>query len=228
MELSIMELRIMERKLSTALYAIGLSLLLFILASCSRDGFVPRDGDLLFCLGDDSPMSEAITTSTSSDSGVRYDHVALFATIDGIPSVIEATSKSGVRVIDWEEFLSEARSVGGKPGIDVMRIGEDIDIEAAIGRALAFRGQGYDWYYLPSNGLMYCSELIYESFLRRDGTHLFTAIPMSFRDKDGNMPSFWLELFKGLGMDVPEGEPGTNPNDMSKDPVLRLVHRYFN
>ena len=83
-----MELSIMERKLSTALYAIGLSLLLFISASCSRDGFVPRDGDLLFCLGDDSPMSEAITTSTSSDSGVRYDHVALFATIDGIPSVI--------------------------------------------------------------------------------------------------------------------------------------------
>ena len=74
---------------------------------------------------------------------------------------------------------------------------------------------------------MYCSELIYESFLRRDGSHLFTAIPMSFRDKDGNMPSFWVELFKGLGMDVPEGEPGTNPNDMSKDPVLRLVHRYF-
>lgn len=75
---------------------------------------------------------------------------------------------------------------------------------------------------------MYCSELIYESFLRRDGTHVFTAIPMSFRDKDGNMPEFWTELFKGLEMDVPEGEPGTNPNEMSKDAALKPVHRYFN
>ena len=48
------------------------------------------------------------------------------------------------------------------------------------------------------------------------------------RDKDGNMPEFWTELFKGLEMDVPEGEPGTNPNDMSKDAALKPVHRYFN
>lgn len=198
------------------------------LTSCCRDGFVPRDGDLLFCIGGDSPMSDAITSSTSTSESVRYDHVAIFATLGGIPSVIEADPKYGVRVTDWEEFISQAQTVGGKPGIDVMRIQEDIDIDAAIGRALGFRGQGYDWYYLPSNGLMYCSELIYESFLRRDGTHVFTAIPMSFRDKDGNMPEFWTELFKGLEMDVPEGEPGTNPNDMSKDAALKPVHRYIN
>lgn len=75
--------------------------------------------------------------------------------------------------------------------------------------------------------MMYCSELVYESFLRRDGSHLFTAIPMNFRDKDGNMPEFWTGLFAGLGRDVPEGEPGTNPNDMSRDPALQLVFRYF-
>ena len=41
------------------------------------------------------------------------------------------------------------------------------------------------------------------------------------------MPEFWEELFAGLGKEVPEGEPGTNPNDMSMEPVLTLVHRYF-
>ena len=109
------------------------------LTSCCRDGFVPRDGDLLFCIGGDSPMSDAITSSTSTSESVRYDHVAIFATLDGIPSVIEADPKYGVRVTDWEEFISQAQTVGGKPGIDVMRIQEDIDIDAAIGRALGFR-----------------------------------------------------------------------------------------
>lgn len=199
----------------------------FVLQSCSRGGFVPQDGDLLFCIGCGSSMSEAITSSTSGSEIVRYDHVAIFATVEGVPSVIEADTGSGVRVIGWEEFISQAVTVGGKPGIDVMRIHEDVDIDAAIGRALGFRGQEYDWHYLPSNGRMYCSELVYESFLRRDGSHVFTAVPMSFRDKDGNIPEFWAELFSSLGMDIPEGEPGTNPNDMSKEKVLKTVHSYY-
>lgn len=196
-------------------------------AACARNSFSPQDGDLIFCAGGDTQMSRAITSATLNDNDMQYDHVAIFANLDGIPSVIEASSKYGVRTVGWEEFLAQADKIGGKPGIDIMRIREDIDIDAAIERALSFMGQTYDWYYLPSNGMMYCSELVYESFLRRDGSHLFTAIPMNFRDKDGNMPEFWTGLFAGLGRDVPEGEPGTNPNDMSRDPALQLVFRYF-
>lgn len=195
--------------------------------SCAHNSFSPQDGDLIFCVSTDTPMSQAITSATSKDNGIQYDHVAIFATLDGIPSVIEATSKYGVRTVGWEEYLSQADQIGGKPGIDVMRITEEIDIDAAIKRALSFLGQDYDWYYLPSNGLMYCSELVYESFLRKDGSHLFTTIPMNFRDKDGNMPEFWTGLFAKHGKDVPEGKPGTNPNSMAGDPSLQLVFRYF-
>lgn len=50
---------------------------------------------------------------------------------------------------------------------------------------------------------------------------------MSFRDAEGQMPAFWVELFAKLGETVPEGVPGTNPNDLSRDEQLVEVHRYF-
>ena len=50
---------------------------------------------------------------------------------------------------------------------------------------------------------------------------------MNFRTSDGIMPEFWTRLYDGLGLPVPEGEPGTNPQDLSKDPKLAEIYRYF-
>lgn len=55
---------------------------------------------------------------------------------------------------------------------------------------------------------------------------LFAASPMNFRDSAGNMPEFWEKLFAKFSEPVPEGVPGTNPNDMAKSPVLTFVRRY--
>ncbi len=50
---------------------------------------------------------------------------------------------------------------------------------------------------------------------------------MNFRAADGSMPPFWNELFAKLGEEIPEGLPGTNPNDMSRDTLLTEVFRWF-
>ena len=50
---------------------------------------------------------------------------------------------------------------------------------------------------------------------------------MNFRAADGHMPAFWTELFDRLGEPIPEGIPGTNPNDLAKEPVLQEVWRFF-
>ena len=50
---------------------------------------------------------------------------------------------------------------------------------------------------------------------------------MNFRAADGTMPAFWTELFEKLGEPIPEGVPGTNPNDMAREGVLTEVGRYF-
>ena len=47
-----------------------------------------------------------------------------------------------------------------------------------------------------------------------DGTFIFDAAPMSFRDSNGELPLYWEQLFASLGVPVPEGLPGTNPQDM--------------
>ena len=50
---------------------------------------------------------------------------------------------------------------------------------------------------------------------------------MNFRNADGTMPQFWTDLFSRLGEPIPEGEPGTNPNDMARSTLLQTVHRYY-
>lgn len=198
------------------------------LAGCGETVFMPEDGDLLFCAVDTSAMSMAIGAATGKESmAVAYDHMAIFGVVDGVPSVIEASSRKGVAITPWDTFLSEASEINGKPAITVMRIKDGLCPEKVIARAMSFLGQPYDWYYLPSNGRMYCSELIYESYLDEAGRHIFQASPMNFRDRDGNMPQFWTDLFSGLGIPVPEGIPGTNPNDMSLSPLLEEVCRLF-
>ena len=200
------------------------------LQACGRAEFLPQDGDLVFCVGGTSAMSEAIVDATEvGQVSFQYDHVALFAQVDGEPSVIEASHKHGVVVTPWTDFLAAATSVNGQPGIVVMRVKPEIltDIASVLARARTYLGQSYDWSYLPDNDKLYCSELIYECYRQGNGEPIFIAAPMSFRDTEGQMPAFWVELFAKLGETVPEGVPGTNPNDLSRDEQLVEVHRYF-
>lgn len=173
-----------------------------------------RPGDLLFVAEGESAFSEAIYAATAAGDSVRFVHVAIMG-FGG--EVIEASPEEGVRVTTLEAFL------GSSPGVRAKRLTEPFPAAQAVERAKGYVGQPYDWWYLPDNGKMYCSELVYESCLREDGSHIFEARPMNFRAPDGTMPAFWEELYGRLGMDVPEGMPGTNPADMARDPRLEDV-----
>ena len=70
---------------------------------------------------------------------------------------------------------------------------------------------------------VYCSELVHASFLQDDGTPIFSAKPMTFKDPEGETDPYWTEYYARLGVPIPEGEPGTNPNDLSRDPVLQEI-----
>ena len=59
------------------------------------------------------------------------------------------------------------------------------------------------------------------------GGGLFAPPPMNFRDAEGNLPDFWVTLFQKLDEDIPEGLPGTNPNDLSKESSLVEIWRSF-
>lgn len=203
----------------------------FLIATAGRTDISPRPcclrtGDLIFQSAGSSEMSDAISESTAAADSISFVHVAILWNDNGVLRVVEASPDAGVRLLDLDDFLNDAGADGRRPELVVKRLRRDFPAEEAVARALSFLGQPYDWFYLPDNGMMYCSELVYESFLDEEGNHIFTAKPMRFRAPDGSMPQFWTDLYEKLGVDVPEGIPGTNPNDMSEEPDLVETCRF--
>ncbi len=214
-------------------------------AGCSGgagDGFTPEPGDLLFQCGatvgrgsenaengDGDDMSDAIAISTGGTKDISFTHAAMVvAGPDGGVRVLEASGRHGVVFTPLDDFLARSSKLDGRPVVAVGRlVGPDREriVEAAVERARTFLGQPYDDSFMPSNGRMYCTELIHESYLGPDG-QIFSPAPMNFRAPDGSMPAYWIDHFAALGEPIPEGVPGTNPDDMSRHPAITIVHRY--
>ena len=205
-----------------------LILILLFAVSCTQNEFVPENGDLVFCVGSQGNMSSAITDATTIEGALeQLDHVGIISIEGDSVFVLEANPQKGVVATPLSQFLKESYYINGAPGIIVKRLNIDFDKEKTVERAKSFIGEPYDWSYLPQNGKVYCSELVYQSFINDDGTPVFQSKPMSFRDSEGNIPQFWIDLFKSLGEEIPEGVAGTNPNDMSQEEILTEVYRYF-
>ncbi|TLD93574.1 hypothetical protein LS74_002345 [Helicobacter magdeburgensis] len=179
-----------------------------------------QHGDLIFIKTSESAFDKAISQATQKDE-VSYTHIGIFDL--HLDSVLEAEPKQGVVRKKLEIFLKE------NPLFDIMRltpkVAKNVDIQASIKRAEKHLGEPYDFTYTANNGAMYCSELVYEAFLDTKGRHIFSAKPMNFYAPDGSLPQYWEELFKKLQKPIPQGELGTNPNDMARDKVLMRVNK---
>jgi len=101
-------------------------------------------------------------------------------------------------------------------------------IPSALRKADNLLGAAYDEEFIADNNSYYCSELIYEIFLADDGGGgLFELKPMTFKNPlSGEIIESWQRYFAQLGKPVPEGLAGINPGDISRSPVLRIVHAY--
>jgi len=176
------------------------------------------NADLIFVYGRSAgALDNAIMNSTG-----EIVHVGIIEVDNDSVYVIDAAGK-GVSRRPLEAFLNGQRDSSGiMPKIIVKRLIDRDGAERFIQNAKDKIGLDYDWYYLEGNDKYYCSELVYDCYIR-EGEHIFKAQPMNFRNEDGTMPAFWSELYDGLGVEVPEGMPGTNPNDMSKSDILMDV-----
>ena len=203
--------------------------LLALMAACTPKQQDLRTGDIVFIgipndysLGEDS-MDGAIAASTGSD-GLNLIHVAIAEVAEDGTYIIDATLKYGVdrHPIDttYKQFTLKD---GSQPVYIVKRMKDARLAMQWVERAKTFCGQPYDQAFLPDNGAMYCSELVRESYLGKDGGYLFEEKPMNWKNEKGEIPVYWTQLFALLGMDVPQGVPGTNPQDMSVSPLLKTV-----
>lgn len=186
---------------------------LMLLVGCARNPLQP--GDLLFQAGEGG-MPMAIESST----GGSFSHVGILG--ETLEDVWEAVPGDGVRHVSLQQFLDDAAlDAVGKPYVRVYRA--PCNWEDVLLHLKALKGRPYDKAFLPGDDALYCSELVYECYRDSTGAPLFTTIPMTFKGEDGVMVPYWVSHYAELGVAIPEGEPGTNPNDLSRNPLLTPV-----
>ena len=197
---------------------------------CGKGGsFTLQEGDLLFRDSDCGPLCDAIKKVTTGHKGAKFTHVGIVAKDGGSFVVIEAISK-GVKATPLKDFLDKSLDAENRPKVTVGRVKRPYRrlIPSAIKEAAALKGKPYDKAFVIGNDAYYCSELVYEAFLRANGNRpLFMLEPMTFKDPDtGNIFPPWQEYFSKLNVPVPEGRPGINPGGISRSPVLDIVYVY--
>lgn len=198
-------------------------------AGCAEKSQDLRNGDLVFVglpaeyEADNSSMDAAISAATGADNQLNITHVAMIERTQDSLWIIDATPKKGVARRPLETFIEENKLEDGScPEFIIKRV-KGVDADAAVARAKALLGRAYDLRFLPDNDEFYCSELIQDCFLDADGEPVFDSQPMNFLAPDGTMPPYWEQLFSKLGMDVPQGVPGTNPQRLSESARLTTV-----
>lgn len=194
-------------------------ILLAVLSVACAEEAVLQNGDLIFQANEDGGFVDAIENVTA---GI-WSHVGIIQLREDGIYVLEATPAQGVVRTSLDDFLdASARDADGRPLVRIGRIRglTSAEAAAAIERAETWLGRPYDAAFAPGTEALYCSELVYEAFLREDGSPVFHAHPMTFKGPDGETDPYWIRYYERLEQEIPEGVPGTNPNDMSREPVL--------
>ncbi len=203
----------------------SLCFLCFVLlwTACAETGVSVRElrsGDLLFVA---NAEGNRITEVTEGIEGLGIDHVAIVSEEkSGLAelTVIEAVPEGGVIQSPLDSFLVR---LGAGESVLVGRI-SGLDAEASILRAKEYLGLPYDDLFMPGDSAVYCSELVQKSMvLEKTGEPVFGTVPMSFHDSTGRVTGFWTDFYAARGLSVPEGEPGTNPGEMSRDPRVKIL-----
>lgn len=188
---------------------------------------VVENGDLLFVASD---RANGITSVTHGVDGLAIDHVAIAVrdSATGSLAVVEAKPRHGVCVTPIDTFMAEATPKGGAhPLVVVGRLRNRCGVARSVANALKYVGRPYDYLFMHDDQELYCSELVMLSYVDCAGRPVFAPIRMSFHDDSGQVTQFWRDYYAKRGLRVPEGAQGSNPGQLSRDPKLTIVYRYF-
>jgi hypothetical protein len=221
------------RSIKRALLLISISLLSFGCrqnASERSQGFVFQPGDLLFQDLDCGPLCDAIEKVTTGYHGANFSHVGIAAKNDGGDFVVIEAVPSGVEITPLQDFLNRSFDAQHQPKVVVGRLKKHYRrlIPSALNEALALKGKPYDKVFAIDNDAYYCSELVYEAFLRANKNRpVFNLQPMTFKEPNTvEILVTWKEYFSKLGIPVPEGQPGINSGSISRSTALTIIDPY--
>lgn len=199
-----------------------LSLFLFSLFHCTQP--VPKihlqSGDLLFRGATSGQLSEAIDKVTQTSGETHFSHVGLVEVSDTGIVVLHASPKGGTCLISLDEFLHPD---GNSVTVVAYRLKNEWkkSIPAALAKAKQLLGKPYNFSYILSDTAHYCSEFVYLAFA---ADSVFKLEPMTFKDPaTGNFSPAWADYYQKMGLEIPEGKPGCNPNGLAASGKLERL-----
>ncbi|HBL74599.1 MAG: hypothetical protein A2W90_00230 [Bacteroidetes bacterium GWF2_42_66] len=179
-----------------------------------------QSGDLLFRGETDGRLSKAIDRVTQTNEGTHFSHVGLVEAADNGITVLHASPVRGVCRVSLYEFLHPE---GDSVEVVVYRLKKAWQpaIPRAVIRAGKMLGKPYNFSYILSDTAHYCSEFIYRAFA---SDSVFELNPMTFKDpQTGDFSPAWIDYYRELGLAIPEGLPGCNPNGMAASEKLERL-----
>jgi len=94
-------------------------------------------------------------------------------------------------------------------------------IPAALTKAKQLLGKPYNFSYILTDTAHYCSEFVFLTFA---ADSVFKLEPMTFKDPaTGNFPPAWSDYYQKMGLEIPEGKPGCNPNGLAASDKLEQI-----
>ena len=199
-------------------------------------------GDILFQDLDSSPLCDAIELVTPGFKNGNFSHIGIVVeTLDVLyinPDKIcnKDNPENYLRVLEAipekvtttriDTFLMRSSDNNNNPKVIVGRLKNEY--KNTIPKAIEFAnkqiGVDYDDVFILDNNKYYCSELIYEAFLKDS---VFQLNPMTFLDpKSGDTLQTWIDYYSYLGVEIPEKKLGINPGIMSLSDKIEIVHFY--
>jgi len=203
-------------------------LLLANLQSCNQANNYNQlqEGDLLFQNLNCGPLCDAIEAVTEGANGKDYSHISLVVKINDTLKVLEAIGDK-VQINSLKTFFTRSGDTLIVNNITHGRLKPEFQplINKAVAYAKSKVGEPYDDAFLPNNNKWYCSELLYAAFKEaNNGKEFFSLEPMTFKDhKTHNYFPAWVDYYKALNIDIPEGEAGINPGGISTSAKIEII-----
>ncbi len=183
-----------------------------------------QNGDLIFVGAQTEELSGAISRVTKLSDQTNFDHVGLIEKTSDSIFVLHAAPMGGSQREEIHHFYTSQTEKNNQ--IVIYRLKSDVQasIPKAIIKAKTMLGKPYNWLYILNEDELYCSDFVERAF--RDDK-VFELIPMNFKNKEtGLIDTFWVDFYRKKGKEVPENEPGTNPNQLATSEKLIRIGEF--
>lgn len=201
--------------------------LFFLLVGCSASEILTendlKNGDFIFVEAREENLSGAINRVTQTSEIANFDHLGLIEISPEGIFVLHASPKLGSNRENLDVFHEKNKE--NQQNMVIYRLKSDYQpaIPKAIEMAKQMLGKPYNFTYVLDDQSYYCSDFVERAFRE---SAVFGHIPMNFKNKEGEIDSFWISFYEKLQLEVPQNEPGTNPNQLAESEKLYRIGNF--